>query len=126
MGIWKFCKSLARPFLFCCNSLLQKGHTCSRSLQRSLRQDDALADPLPCCPLPLSSLSMDGFKLGLWVSFQGEEGRLRCGSNCSWRVHNKVSLVDHLILDKKTSSDPFHISLIRAYADYQAEWAAGD
>ena len=36
-----------------------------------------------------------------------------------------VSLII-LYLIKKMSGDPFHISLIRAYADYQAEWAAGD
>merc|ERR1712130_683783 len=54
------------------------------SLWSSFEQDDA-PDPHPRFPLRLRRISR------LWsrVSFPSEEGRLRCNSNRSWRMHLK-------------------------------------
>merc|ERR1712130_638911 len=52
------------------------------SLWSSFEQDDA-PDPHPRFPLRMRRISR------LWsrVSFPSEEGRLRCNSNRSWRMH---------------------------------------
>ena len=92
-------------------------------------QDDSPAYCLLCPDLCLLGFSW------LWVPFQGEAGRLSGDPNCTWRVHTKVSriwpsndqnsyLYPKLHVLKIQSSFLFK-SLFRAYADYQAEWAAG-
>ena len=91
-------------------------------------------DDFPAHRLLRPDLWLLGFSW-LWVPFQGEAGRLSGDPNCTWRVHTKVSriwpsndqnsnLYPKLRVLKIQSSFLFK-SLFRAYADYQAEWAAG-
>ena len=91
-------------------------------------------DDFPAHRLLRPDLWLLGFSW-LWVPFQGEAGRLSGDPNCTWRVHTKVShktnpqtteiaIYTQLHVSKIQSSFLYK-SLFRAYADYQAEWAAG-